>query len=36
MLRRLIEAAGGALTVEFRPSGVTAEISLALEPARRN
>jgi two-component sensor histidine kinase len=32
MLRRLIEAAAGTLTVEFRPSGVTAQISLALEP----
>jgi hypothetical protein len=34
MLRRLIEAAGGALSMDFPPSGVTAEISLPLAPAR--
>jgi two-component sensor histidine kinase len=30
MLRRVVEAAGGALTMEFRPTGMTAEISLPL------
>jgi two-component sensor histidine kinase len=34
MLRRLVEAAGGALTTEFPPSGAIAEISLPLEPRR--
>ena len=34
MLRRLIEAAGGSMTMEFPATGVTAEITLALEPAR--
>ncbi len=36
MLSRLVEAAGGAITVEFPPTGATAEISLALEPPRRS
>lgn len=36
MLRRLVEAVGGNLAVEFQPAGVTAEITLALEPARRD
>jgi two-component sensor histidine kinase len=31
MLRRLVEAAGGAVALEFPASGVTAEISLPLE-----
>jgi two-component sensor histidine kinase len=34
MLRRLVEAAGGALAVDFKPDGVTAEITLPLEPDR--
>lgn len=35
MLRRMVEAAGGALDIAFRPSGVIAEISLPLKLARR-
>ena len=34
MLRRLVEARGGALSVEFRPEGVAAEISLILDHRR--
>jgi hypothetical protein len=34
MLRRLIEAAGGSLVMEFSPTGVGAEISIAAEPGR--
>lgn len=33
LLRRLIEAAGGALTMEFPPTGITTEISLTSKPA---
>jgi two-component sensor histidine kinase len=35
LLQRLIEGAGGAITMDFRPSGVTAVISLSVAPARR-
>ena len=35
MLRRLVEAAGGAILVDFRPTGVTAEISLPLAAMER-
>jgi two-component sensor histidine kinase len=33
MLRRLVEAAHGTMTMEFPPTGVTAEISLSIEPS---
>jgi hypothetical protein len=37
MLRRLVEAAGGSMLVEFAPSGVIVELSLphpSTDPAR--
>jgi two-component sensor histidine kinase len=36
LLRRLIEAEGGAITTEFRPSGVMAKITLPIRPVRRS
>lgn len=34
MLRRLIEASGGSMVMEFPPTGVTAEISITAKPAK--
>jgi two-component sensor histidine kinase len=36
MLRRLVEAAGGSMTMEFQPTGLIADISLTLDAARRH